>query len=118
MTYRVSTGDGTATGTVPIYNDYEMIQEKGHVKIGTEFEAPRYNAEYNMIKADSIKYIPNKAPAGMVIIPGVTELVGDGWIEFEFCDRVVDDPIPGEPVQLPLPGFEDGTYLITVKKVG
>jgi hypothetical protein len=45
------------------------------------------------------------------------QVVGDGWIEFQNCEKVVSDPIPGEPVQLPLPGFEDGTYLITVKKV-
>ena len=116
MPYIVVKGD-TVTKTAHIYADHQKTQKKGHVKFGTEFEALQYNKEFDVLKADSIKYIPNKAPAGMVIVPGVTELVGDGWIEFLLCEKVVSDPIPGEPVQLTLPGFEDGTYMITVKKV-
>ena len=117
MPYRVVKVDAI-TKTAPIFADHQKTLKKGTVKEFTEFEAPRYNAEYNMLKTDSIPYIPKKAPPGMVIIPGVTEIVGDGWIEFQNCEKVVNDPIPGEPVQLPLPGFEDGTYMITVKKVG
>ena len=112
MPYRVKTEQGT-----PLWADHQMTYKNGTVKFNTEFVADEYNKEHDVLKVDGIAYVPKKAPAGMVIVPGVTEITGKGWIEFKNVEKIDVTAPPGEPVQLTLPGFEIGTYVITVKKV-
>jgi hypothetical protein len=112
MPYKVKIEQGT-----PLWADHQMTTKRGRVKFNTEFVSSEYNKEHDVLKVDSIAYIPKKAPAGMVIVPDVTEIIGFGWIEFQNVEKIEVMSPPGEPVQLPLPGFEDGTYMITIKKV-